>query len=126
VEGTLSDPDVERRQPVCDIGALRTPYRQPDGTIGYRCPAEPMKMYIEHKGGRVANTEGRQCLCNALLAAADLPQRRPHGYDEPAIVTAGDDFSAVAALVRSQPDAVPYPASAVIDYLSPAPVQPTP
>ena len=114
------------RRPVCDIGALRSPYRQPDGTIGYRCPAEPTDMYVGHKGGRAANTEGRHCLCNALLAAADLPQRRPHGYDEPAIVTSGDDLSAVATLIRARPDATPYPASAVIDYLSPTPVPDAP
>jgi hypothetical protein len=76
-------------------------------------------MYLDRKGGREANTEGRRCLCNALLAAADLPQLRPHGYEEPAIVTAGDDFSAVAAIVRSRNDAEPYAASAVIDYLDP-------
>jgi NAD(P)H-dependent flavin oxidoreductase YrpB (nitropropane dioxygenase family) len=123
VAGTLSDPDVTARPHVCDIGALRSPYRQADGNIGYRCPAEPTKMYLS-KGGRVANTEGRECLCNALLAAADMPQRRAHGYDEPAVVTSGDDLSGVAALIRSRPDATPYPASAVIDYLCPAPVQP--
>ena len=83
-------------------------------------------MYVGHKGGRAANTEGRHCLCNALLATADLPQRRPHGYDEPAIVTAGDDLSAVATLIRARPDATPYPASAVIDYLSPTPVPDAP
>jgi NAD(P)H-dependent flavin oxidoreductase YrpB (nitropropane dioxygenase family) len=121
--GTLSDPDVAaRRRPVCDIGALRSPFREADGTIGYRCPAEPTRVYVERKGGREANADGRRCLCNALLAAADLPQRRPHGYEEPAIVTAGNDFSAVATLVRSRPDAAPYPASAVIDYLNPAQV----
>jgi NAD(P)H-dependent flavin oxidoreductase YrpB (nitropropane dioxygenase family) len=124
VAGTLSDPSIQPRRQVCDIGALRTPYRQSDGSIGYRCPSEPTKMYVEHKGGRVANTDGRQCLCNALLAAADLPQRRPHGFDEPAIVTAGDDFSAVATLIRSRPDASPYPASAVIDYLAPGAANP--
>lgn len=119
--GTLSDPQVAAdRSPVCDIGALRSPFRQADGTIGYRCPAEPRRMYLEHKGGREANIEGRRCLCNALLAAVDLPQQRPHGYEEPAIVTAGDDFSAVTALVRSQTDAAPYPARAVIAYLDPA------
>jgi NAD(P)H-dependent flavin oxidoreductase YrpB (nitropropane dioxygenase family) len=125
VAGTLSDPDITARPHVCDIGALRSPYRQADGTIGYRCPAEPTKMYLS-KGGRAANTEGRHCLCNALLAAADLPQRRPHGYDEPAVVTSGDDLSTVAALIRSRPDATPYPASVVIDYLCPVPVQPAP
>jgi NAD(P)H-dependent flavin oxidoreductase YrpB (nitropropane dioxygenase family) len=123
VPGTLSDPDVKARPHECDIGALRSPYRQADGTIGYRCPAEPIKMYVD-KGGRAANTEGRVCLCNALLATAGLPQERPHGYDEPAIVTSGDDFGAVAALIRSRADEAPYPASAVIDYLSAAPSVP--
>ena len=53
---------------------------------------------MARKGGRAANAEGRRCLCNALLAAADLPQVRPNGYVEPPIVTSGEDFSAVAAL----------------------------
>ena len=113
--GTLSDAAVVAGRPrVCDIGALRSAYRKVDGTIDYRCPAEPEATY-HRKGGREANTEGRQCLCNGLLATAGLPQRRPHGYAEPAIVTAGDDFRAVAALAGSP--AVPYPARAVVDYL---------
>jgi NAD(P)H-dependent flavin oxidoreductase YrpB (nitropropane dioxygenase family) len=120
VAGTLSDPSLEltARRPVCDIGALRSPYRQANGTIGYRCPAEPADMYLKRKGGRLPNTEGRKCLCNALLAAAGLPQSRPHGRQEPPIVTAGNDLGAVTALVRSRSDADPYPARAVIDYLT--------
>ena len=122
-EGTLSDPDVfASRQPVCDLGALRTPYRKPDGTIGYRCPAEPTRVYIEHKGGRAANAEGRRCLCNALLATAGLPQHRPNGNEEPPLITAGSDFTAVAALIAELPaDQAVYPARAVIDYLRRAP-----
>lgn len=89
--------------------------------VVYAPPAEPTKMYLD-KGGRAANTEERQCLY-AVLAATDLPQQRPNGYDEPAIVTSGGDFSAVAAPHRSRPDSTPYPARAVIDYLSPAPVR---
>ena len=117
--GTLSDPEVfARRQPVCDLGALRTPYRKPDGTIGYRCPAEPTRIYVEHKGGRAANTEGRRCVCNALLATAGLPQRRPHGQVEPPLITAGNDFTAVATLMAELPAGQEfYPARAVIDYL---------
>ena len=122
-EGTLSDPDVfAHRQPVCDLGALRTPYRKPDGSIGYRCPAEPTRVYIEHKGGRAANAEGRRCLCNALLATAGLPQHRPNGTEEPPLITAGSDFTAVAALIAELPaDQAVYPARAVIDYLLRAP-----
>ena len=70
-----------------------------------------------HKGGREANTKGRRCLCNALLAAAGMPQKRPHDYVEPPIVTSGNDFETVALLAGSQPDGRPYPARAVIDYL---------
>ncbi|HSK27359.1 MAG TPA: nitronate monooxygenase [Jiangellales bacterium] len=118
--GTLSEPGVVAgRRPVCDIGALRTPFREADGTIGYRCPAEPPRTYLEHKGGRAANTEGRQCLCNALLAAVDLPQHRPHGYVEPAVVTAGNDLSAMTVLAGTCPDGAPYPARAVLDFLDP-------
>lgn len=121
VRGTLSDPSVaELRRKVCDLGALRSPFRKPDGTIGYRCPAEPPVAYVGHKGGREANTEGRRCLCNALFAAAGMPQERPHDYVEPPIVTSGNDFEAVALLARSQPDGRPYPARAVIDYLDPS------
>lgn len=119
VDGTLSDPDlVAQRPPVCDVGALRTPYRKDDGSIGYRCPAEPPATYVRHKGGRAANTEGRACLCNALTAAAGLPQQRPHDYVEPPIVTAGSDFTAVAALAHAHAHDLPYPAQAVIDYLT--------
>ncbi len=117
--GTLSDDEVfAQRQPVCDLGALRTPYRKPDGSIGYRCPAEPTRVYIEHKGGRAANAEGRRCVCNALMATADLPQHRPNGNVEPPLITAGNDFTAVAALIADLPAGQEfYPARAVIDHL---------
>lgn len=119
VDGTLSDPALAaQRPPVCDLGALRSPYRKDDGSIGYRCPAEPQGTYVAHKGGRAANTEGRACLCNALMSAAGLPQQRPHDYVEPPIVTAGNDFTAVAVLARARPHDLPYPAQAVIDYLT--------
>lgn len=119
LHGTLSDPAVAAtRPPVCDLGALRSPYRREDGDIGYRCPAEPPSVYVKHKGGREANTVDRVCLCNALMAAAGLPQQRPHDYVEPPIVTGGNDFSAVVALGQAQPGGRPYPARAVIDYLT--------
>ncbi len=118
VDGTLSDPDLSDARPrVCDLGALRTAYKKPDGAIGYRCPAEPPATYVDRKRGRVENTEGRACLCNALMAAAGLAQQRPHDYVEPPIVTAGDDFDGVLALARASGGALPYPASAVLDYL---------
>ena len=117
LEGTVSDPEIAAgRKAVCDLGALRTPYKKANGDIDYRCPAEPLAVYTR-KGGRAQNAEGRQCLCNALLAAADFPQQRPDGSTEPAIVTSGDDFRAVLALASSGSGGGPYPAREVVEYL---------
>jgi NAD(P)H-dependent flavin oxidoreductase YrpB (nitropropane dioxygenase family) len=117
--GTLSDPEVaERRKLVCDLSYLRVPYKKGDGEVDYRCPAEPVAVYTGRKGGRVENTEGRKCLCNGLLATAGLPQRRPKGVLEPAVITSGDDFSTVSVLmehVRSDQDF--YTAQDVLDHL---------
>jgi len=120
VDGTLSDEAVyDDRSRVCDLGALRVPYQTENGSIGYRCPAEPLRAYIEIKGGRAANTEQRLCLCNGLLATAGLPQfRAKSGYEEPALVTAGSDFSGVRELMeRRTPGDSFYTADEVIDYL---------
>lgn len=116
--GTLSDEQVYRDRPrVCDLGALRSAYRKPDGSIGYRCPAEPVAMYVGRRGGREDNTVGRCCLCNALLATAGLPQRRPGGYTEPPIVTAGADFTGVRHLLSTVDDGTTYTARDAVAYL---------
>jgi NAD(P)H-dependent flavin oxidoreductase YrpB (nitropropane dioxygenase family) len=120
-EGTLSDPQVsEGRRRVCDLGVLRVPYKTETGAIGYRCPAEPLRAYTNVKGGRVENTEGRLCLCNGLLATAGLAQYRTKtGYEEPPLVTAGDDFRGVHELMhRLRPGESFYTAADVINYLS--------
>ncbi|HUY48695.1 MAG TPA: hypothetical protein VMV92_23755 [Streptosporangiaceae bacterium] len=63
----------------------------PDGAVGYRCPGEPAHMYVR-KGGDAADTAGRSCLCNALLANAGLGQtRRIGGYTEDPLVTLGSN-----------------------------------
>ena len=119
--GTLSDEAVyEDRRRVCDLGALRVPYKTDAGSIGYRCPAEPLRAYSDVKGGRAANTEGRMCLCNGLLASAGLPQyRSASDYQEPALVTAGSDFRGVRDLMSTLPPGQDfYSASDVINYLS--------
>ena len=117
LDGTLSDEAVHDRRPkVCDLGFLRSPYRTPTGAVDYRCPAEPTRVYITRKGGREQNAAGRRCLCNALLAAAALPQQRRNGYREPALVTAGDDFSAVRHLAGEHPDSG-YTAREVVDHI---------
>jgi NAD(P)H-dependent flavin oxidoreductase YrpB (nitropropane dioxygenase family) len=121
VVGTLSDETVyDDRRRVCDLGALRVPYQTENGSIGYRCPAEPLRAYSEIKGGRAANTDGRLCLCNGLLATAGLPQYRAKSdYLEPALVTAGSDFGGVRVLMgRLAPGRPFYSAGDVIDYIS--------
>ena len=120
LKGTLSDEQVyEERRRVCDLGALRVPYKTEEGSIGYRCPAEPLRAYTDIKGGRVANTEGRLCLCNGLLATAGLGQHRvASDYDEPPLITAGSDFRGVQALMdRMESDAEFYTATDVLEYL---------
>jgi NAD(P)H-dependent flavin oxidoreductase YrpB (nitropropane dioxygenase family) len=116
--GTLSDPAVAgARRAVCDLGALRTPFKRPDGEVDYRCPAEPAAMYAR-KGGRAQNAEGRLCLCNGLMAAAGMAQHRPGGAVEPPLVTSGEDFTTVIALAGAMPDGPrPYPAAAVVAHL---------
>lgn len=118
LDGTVSDPAVvDARERVCDIGALRVAFERSDGKIGYRCPAEPVRAYTEVKGAREANTAGRLCLCNALLAAAGHAQERRDGSVEPALVTLGQDTTTVRTLVEQRADTSPYTAQDVIDHL---------
>ncbi len=118
LNGTLSDDAVyAARSRLCDLGVLRSPYRKADGSIGYRCPAEPLAAYERH-AGRLQNTAGRRCLCNALLATCGLGQQRADGYAEPPIITMGTDFTPVKDLLRERPDPeLEYTAADVISYL---------
>jgi len=119
VEGTLSDPQVHTdRRRVCDLGVLRVPFKTPEGSLGYRCPAEPERAYSDVKGGRAANLEGRICLCNGLLATAGFAQLRPRGYVEPPVITGGADYRAVSDLLHVLPSGQEfYTAGDVIRYL---------
>ncbi len=119
LEGTLADSAVyDERRRVCDLGVLRVPYKTPDGSIGYRCPAEPVRAYSGIKGGRQANVDDRVCLCNGLLATAGFAQRRPSGYVEPPIVTGGTDYRAVSAMLARTTSGELYSAADVVEYLS--------
>jgi NAD(P)H-dependent flavin oxidoreductase YrpB (nitropropane dioxygenase family) len=114
VDGTLSDPDVyAARERRCDLGYLRENYRRADGTIGYRCPAEPVADFVR-KGGRIEDTRGRKCICNGLLATVGLGQERADG-SEPAIVTAGTGLPGVAGLLEGRSS---YSAADVVNYLT--------
>lgn len=91
--GTASDPDVYMaRTRLCDAGYLRHPYRTADGHADLRCPASSVAAYVA-KGGSAADTEGRKCLCNGLMANLGLAQPRgADGQVEPPLLTAGDDL----------------------------------
>ena len=65
---------------MCNLGYLRTGYLKGDGTVGYRCAAEPVKDWVR-KGGEVEATVGRKCLCNGLMADAGVPQLSPFKRD---------------------------------------------
>jgi len=101
--GTLSDARVlANRERLCDLGALRTPYLRESGAVGYRCPAEPVELFVS-KGGDAAETVGRVCLCNALTADIGLEQTRPDGYTERALVTLGASLVGVRRLLALHP-----------------------
>jgi len=112
--GTLSDASVyEARERRCDLGYLRELYRRPDGTLGYRCPAEPVEDYLR-KGGQLEDTVGRKCICNGLIANTGLGQRRD-GHDEPAIVTAGSDLEGLVPFLADPHQ--PCTAADVVSYV---------
>jgi nitronate monooxygenase len=115
LQGSYSDPEVaEARSRVCDLGYLREAYAVPDGTIGYRCAAEPVANYLS-KGGKIEETVGRKCLCNALMANIGLAQIRKDGSLEPPLVTVGDDLNTVAQFLA--PGRQTYSAADVVDSL---------
>jgi len=101
----------------CDLGYLREAFVRPDGTVGYRCAAEPVGEYIA-KGGKREDTEGRKCLCNGLLAAVGLGQLRGGASNviaEPPLVTAGAETADIARFLR--PGAASYSAGDVLDAI---------
>lgn len=102
----------EQRERVCDLGYLRTPFAMESGKLGYRCPAEPVDTYVA-KGGDVADTLGRRCLCNGLMANIGLGQSRVGSYERP-LLTSGDDLPRLDAFLRGRSS---YTAADVIEYI---------
>ena len=118
--GTLSEADrYAARTRICDLGYLRHLYRKPDGTLGYRCPAEPVDDFVK-KGGTVAAAQGRKCLCNGLVANIGLNQVRSNSEEELALMTAGDDVAQVAQFLK--PGCDTYTAADVVRCLLDEPV----
>jgi len=113
--GTVSDPAIyEARTRTCDLGYLRQAYEKPDGSVGFRCPAEPEAGFI-HKGGDPADALGRKCLCNSLMAAVGLGQAIPGDENEPPIVTAGDDIKDLARFLTEGKTS--YHATDVLEFM---------
>lgn len=113
----VEDPDAPTfapRERICDLGYLREAVRREDGTLDYRCAAEPVDLYVK-KGGAIEDTVDRQCLCNTLCSAVGLPQLRKGGFEEPPIVTSGDDIVNLATFLEGRTH---YAASDVIAYLT--------
>jgi nitronate monooxygenase len=115
LQGSYSDPEVAAaRTRVCDVGLLRESYATPDGKIGYRCSAEPVANYVA-KGGKIEDTVGRKCLCNALLANIGHAQVRKDQSIEPPLITVGDDLNTVAQFLA--PGRTSYSAADVVASL---------
>lgn len=113
--GTSSDAAANAsRTRLCDLGYLRHAYRKPDGTLGYRCPAEPEEDYVR-KGGAAEETEGRQCVCNGLTATIGLAQIRPGGETDLPLITAGNEVASIASFLR--PGRNSYSAAEVVGSL---------
>jgi hypothetical protein len=94
---------------------LRQIYKRADGTVGFRCPAEPVAQYLA-KGGKLQDVAERSCLCNNLSVTAGYPQHREDGYVEPPIVTAGDGLVTIGKYIK--PGHHSYTIQDVLDYLT--------
>jgi len=115
LQDSVSEAGVfDERPKICDLGYLRQAYRRSNGTLGYRCPGEPEDDYLK-KGGDADEIHGRKCVCNGLLATVGLGQVQKRSYQEPALVTAGQDASLVAEFLPPGRDS--YSAADVVGRL---------
>jgi NAD(P)H-dependent flavin oxidoreductase YrpB (nitropropane dioxygenase family) len=113
--GTLSEEEVYgARKRVCDMGYLREIYQKEGGKLGFRCASEPLEAY-QAKGGDLANTVGRKCLCNALMASTGIPQIQKDGSTELPLITSGDELSRMAPFLARY--STRYSARQVLEYL---------
>lgn len=115
LEGTCSEPEEYVKRPrICDLGYLRTLFKRKDGSVGYRCPGEPVETYLQ-KEGKEEETKGRKCLCNGLMANIGMGQPQRSGYQEKPLVTSGDDIARIANFLGESK--LSYTAAEVVHYL---------
>ncbi len=67
------------------------------------------------KGGKLEDTVGRKCLCNALMANIGHAQTRKDKVAEPPLVTVGDDLNTVALFLKDGQES--YSAAEVVEKL---------
>ena len=114
--GTLSESVAfQLRKKCCDLGYLRSAFRKADGTLGWRCPAEPEAAFLK-KGGKEEDIVGRKCVCNGLMSTMGLGQVLSNGSFELPLVTCGDDVKNLFKFLKT-PDACSYSARDVVNYL---------
>lgn len=100
LDRTLSDKnEQQRRKRLCNVGFLRELYKTPEGTIGYRCPAENEKAYAA-KGGDASRSGDALCLCNALFATIGLGMKYASGYLELPLVTVGSSLESLRLMIE--------------------------
>ncbi len=113
--GTISeDASYQSRHRVCDLGYLRQAYREADGTIGWRCPGEPVKAYVR-KSGNIDDTIGRKCVCNGLISTVGLGQQRRSGTELP-LITCGNEVGSITQFLATA-EAEQYSADDVLNCL---------
>lgn len=113
LSGSISESEVyQQRKRICDLGYLRHLYQKTPGEVGYRCSAEPV-VDFEKKGGLAADTVGKKCLCNALMADIGMGQVQAWGEELP-LLTAGDDLNFLSRVLAGRDH---YSAADVIRYL---------
>jgi nitronate monooxygenase len=115
LEESLTDPEIfEQRHKICDLGYLRHAYKKPDGSLGWRCPGEPVDLFLK-KGGTQEEALGRKCVCNGLMANIGLAQIQRNGDEEAPFLTSGKDLSVVSELLTKHGGS--YRATDVINLL---------
>ena len=111
IPGTIWDQEVyAQRSFMCDQGVLTTWYETPQGTIGTRCPAEPVEDFVA-KGGLESETKGKVCLCKSLIGTTVFGCA---GY--PPIMTLGRDACRIAQRLMKDENSS-YTAADALAYL---------
>ena len=122
VQGRRSSPARSRtpavydaRPRLCDLGYLRTPYRAQERRVGYRCPAEPVDVYVR-KGGDPRGHRGTRSACATRSSPTSASARhRTDGYVEKPLLTLGEELGGARHLLRRHPSG--WTAGDALDWL---------